>query len=62
MDALGLTWPEVCRRAGVSRTVPQQWAQKIPKTIQLMSAMQEVVNARRKELHDRGELPEACRV
>jgi transposase-like protein len=44
-DALdaGLNLTEVCRQAGVSRATPDRWRRKTPKTISLVSRMEQIV-------------------
>jgi hypothetical protein len=43
----GLTLTSICRDTGVSRATPDRWRKKIPKTIELLGQMQDIVAAKR---------------
>ncbi len=43
----GLTLTSICRDTGVSRATPDRWRKKIPKTIELLGQMQDIVEAKR---------------
>ena len=45
--AVGMSLTEVCRLAGVARASPDRWKERSPKTIEMMKAMQDVINTRR---------------
>lgn len=45
--SVGLTLTSICRDLGVSRATPDRWRKKVPKTIELMTAMQKVVDDKR---------------
>lgn len=40
---VGLNLTEVCRQAGVSRATPDRWRRETPKTIALVTSMEEIV-------------------
>lgn len=44
----GLNWTSICKEAGLSRATPDRWKRKTPKTIEVVSKMQQIV-ARHKE-------------
>lgn len=39
----GLNWTSICKEAGISRATPDRWKKKTPKTIEVVSKMQEIV-------------------
>lgn len=39
----GLNWTSICEEAGLSRATPDRWKRRAPKTIEIISKMQEVV-------------------
>lgn len=41
--ACGLNWTSICEEAGLSRATPDRWKRRPPKTIEIISKMQEVV-------------------
>lgn len=43
----GLTLTSICRDTGVSRATPDRWRKEVPKTVELLGRMQEVVEAKR---------------
>lgn len=45
----GLTLTSICRDLGVSRATPDRWRKKVPKTIELMTAMQKLVDDKREK-------------
>lgn len=45
--AVGLTLTSICRDLEVSRATPDRWRKKVPKTIEIMAAMQKVVDDKR---------------
>lgn len=44
---VGLTLTSICRDTGVSRATPDRWRKKIPKTVELLGQMQDLVTAKR---------------
>lgn len=45
----GLTLTSICRDTGVSRATPDRWRKEVPKTVELLGKMQDVVAARREK-------------
>lgn len=41
--AAGTNLTEVCREAGVSRATPDRWRRHVPKTIQLVTLMEQII-------------------
>lgn len=41
----GTNLTEVCREAGVSRATPDRWRRHVPKTIQLVTLMEDIIQA-----------------
>lgn len=47
---VGLTLTSICRDTGVSRATPDRWRKEPPKTVEILTRMQGVVDARRAKL------------
>lgn len=45
----GLDWTKICREAGVSRATPDRWRKTKPKTVQLIEAIEAVVEKHKSE-------------
>lgn len=43
----GMSFTEVCRLAGMSRATPDRWKREIPKTIELVDRMAEIIDAKK---------------
>lgn len=41
--AVGLNFTSICKEAGVSRATPDRWKKSTPKTIEIVSRMEEIV-------------------
>lgn len=41
--AVGLDFTKICRETGVSRSTPDRWKRKVPKTISLVTKMERLV-------------------
>ena len=41
--ACGLNWTSICKEAGLSRATPDRWRKKTPKTIEVVTKMEEIV-------------------
>lgn len=41
--AVGLDFTKICRATGVSRSTPDRWKRKVPKTVALIAEMERVV-------------------
>lgn len=39
----GLNWTSICKEAGLSRATPDRWKKKTPKTIEVVTKMQQIV-------------------
>lgn len=50
-NACGLNWTSLCKEAGLSRATPDRWRKKIPKTIEVVTKMQEII-ARHKQAQE----------
>jgi transposase-like protein len=44
----GINLTKVCARAGISRATPDRWRRKLPKTIEIIDTMEEVIVAHKK--------------
>lgn len=42
-EKLGVSLSEVCRRAGVDRSVIERWKKKEPKTVQILRRLEEAI-------------------
>jgi hypothetical protein len=47
--AVGLNFTSICKEAGISRATPDRWKRETPKTIKIISAMEEIVAKRKAE-------------
>lgn len=41
--AVGLNFTSVCKQAGISRATPDRWRKETPKTVKLLTKMEEIV-------------------
>lgn len=41
--AMGLNWTSICKEAGLSRATPDRWKKKTPKTVQVVTQMEEIL-------------------
>lgn len=46
---VGLTLTSICRQTGVSRATPDRWRKEVPKTVQLLGQMQDIVRQKEQE-------------
>jgi len=42
--AVGLNFTSICKEAGVSRATPDRWRKSTPKTIEIVTKMEEIVS------------------
>ena len=54
---LGMNTSELCREAGIARSTPDRWRKTIPKTVQVLTALEEAVEKRRALMREQGTLP-----
>lgn len=47
---VGMTITSICRETGVSRATPDRWRRHPPKSIELLTKMQSIVEARRQQM------------
>lgn len=47
---VGLNMTTICRETGISRATPDRWKRQLPKTVRLVTAMEEVVEKREIEV------------
>lgn len=47
---VGLTLTSICRDTGVSRATPDRWRKEPPKTVEILTKMQNLVAERRAQL------------
>lgn len=48
--AVGLNFTSICKEAGISRATPDRWKRSTPKTIKLIQAIEDLIEARRAEM------------
>jgi len=41
--SIGLNWTSICKEAGLSRATPDRWKKRVPKTIEVVTKMEEIV-------------------
>lgn len=41
--AIGMNFTSICKEAGISRATPDRWKRSTPKTIQIVTEMEEIV-------------------
>lgn len=41
--AAGLNFTQICKETGISRATPDRWKKHLPKTVELVTRMQQVV-------------------
>lgn len=46
--ACGLNWTSICKEAGLSRATPDRWKKKTPKTVEVVTQVEQIV-ARHKQ-------------
>jgi len=46
----GLNMTIICRETGISRATPDRWKRSLPKTVELVTAMEAVVEKRENEI------------
>lgn len=42
---VGMNMTAICREAGISRATPERWKKTAPKTVELVSKMEQIVSA-----------------
>jgi hypothetical protein len=47
---VGMNLTSVCKASGIGRATPDLWRKKVPKTVVLLTEMQDVVRQRKAEL------------
>jgi len=45
--AIGLNFTSICKEAGFSRATPDRWKRSVPKTVQMVTKMEEIVDRHR---------------
>ena len=48
--AVGLNFTSICKEAGISRATPDRWKRETPKTIRIITLMEEAIAKRKAEL------------
>ena len=48
--AIGLNFTSICKDAGISRATPDRWKRSTPKTIKIITKMEEYIAEKRREL------------
>lgn len=48
--AVGLNFTSICKEAGISRATPDRWKRETPKTIRIVSMMEDAIAKRRAEM------------
>lgn len=48
--SVGLNFTSICKEAGISRATPDRWKRVSPKTIQIVTKMEEIVAKHRAEM------------
>lgn len=51
--AVGLNFTSICKAAGISRATPDRWKRETPKTIRIITLMEEAIAKRKAELPPR---------
>lgn len=52
--AVGLNFTSVCKQAEISRATPDRWRKETPKTVRLLTRMEEIVAEREAEVAANG--------
>lgn len=47
---VGLTFTSICEIGGISRATPDRWRREMPKTIQLVELMEQIIADRKAEI------------
>ena len=47
--AVGLNFTSICQKAGISRATPDRWKRSTPKTIAIVSQMEQIVASHKAE-------------
>lgn len=48
--AVGLNFTSICKDAGISRATPDRWKRSTPKTIKIITMMEEQIAKKREEI------------